>query len=125
MLAKPLHLVNAALAFAVELVALGALLWWGFHTGTGLALHLLLGLGAPVLTAWLWGMFLAPRASHPLPVGVASAAKLTVFVAAAVAAYAVGAHAFAVVYTVVAVLNTAYVTANREAITRRLAGGRD
>jgi hypothetical protein len=113
---KPVHLVNEALAFAVELVALGALLWWGFHTGSGLALHLLLGLGAPLLTACLWGMFLAPRATYKIPLTAAVSAKLLVFGLAAVAAYAVGAHAFAIGFAIVAVLNTALATFDREAM---------
>ncbi|MBF9071548.1 YrdB family protein [Streptacidiphilus fuscans] len=124
MIPKPVQRANWALAFLLELVALGALLWWGFHTGSGLALHLLLGLGTPVLTAVLWGTFLAPRATRPLPVPLAITAKLAVFLVAAVAAYAVGAHAFAVGFAVVAVLNTALLVVDREAMEIQAGGTR-
>ena len=60
MIPKPLHYFNEGLAFLMELAALAALAWWGFHTGSGIGPHLLLGLGAPVLMGWTWGMWAAP-----------------------------------------------------------------
>jgi hypothetical protein len=116
---KPLHYFNEGLAFAVELVALGALAWWGFHTGSGIGLHLLLGLGAPALMGWTWGLFAAPRAKYTLSLPVVLVYKALVFGLAVGALYAVGAHAFAIAFGVVAVLNTALATADREAMTRQ------
>ena len=46
---------------------LGALGYWGFETGDGAATQALLGVGAPVAAAVVWGLFIAPKASHPVP----------------------------------------------------------
>jgi hypothetical protein len=119
MIPKPLHHANELLAFVLELVALGGLAWWGFHTGHNTAIHLLLGIGAPVVMAVAWGMFAAPRARHPLPVPALLVFKLVVFGLAAAAVYATGAHTFGVVFAVVAVANTVLATADRESLARR------
>ncbi|WP_042414179.1 YrdB family protein [Streptacidiphilus anmyonensis] len=119
MIPKPLHHANELLAFLLELVALGGLAWWGFRTGQNAAVHVLLGVGAPLAMAVLWGMFAAPRARHPLPVPALLVFKLVVFGLAAAALYAVGAHAFGIVFAVVAVANTVLATADRESLARR------
>ncbi|MFD0638965.1 YrdB family protein [Catenulispora yoronensis] len=62
MLPKPLHVANEGLAFLLELVALVLLAVWGFRTGSNVAVHVLLGLGAPALMVVVWGAFAAPRA---------------------------------------------------------------
>jgi hypothetical protein len=55
---------NDGLRFLLELAALTALGYWGFaeHGGT---VQWLLGLGAPLVAAGVWGRFIAPKASHP------------------------------------------------------------
>ena len=67
MIPKPLHAVNEALAFLLELVALAGLCWWGFHTGHNLPVHLLLGLGAPPLVIVVWARYASPRRTVKLP----------------------------------------------------------
>ncbi|WP_370094683.1 YrdB family protein [Streptacidiphilus sp. MAP12-20] len=119
MVPKPLHYVNEGLAFAVELVALGALAWWGFHAGSGIVVHLLLGLGAPALMAWTWGMIAAPRAKYRVPLLLVLCYKVLVFALASAAVYVTGAHAFGLVLGVVALINTALATADREAMARQ------
>ncbi|WP_232248602.1 YrdB family protein [Streptacidiphilus rugosus] len=119
MIPKPLHYFNEGLAFALELVALGALAWWGFHTGSGILVHLLLGLGAPAVMAWSWGMIAAPRAKYKIALPLVIVFKVLVFVLSSAAVYATGSHTFALVFGVVALLNTAVATADREAMTRQ------
>lgn len=58
---------NLALRFLLELCALVAFGYWGFHIGGGLLSKLVLGLGAPLLFAVVWGAFVAPRAVVHLP----------------------------------------------------------
>ena len=118
MIPKPLHHANELLAFVLELVALGGLAWWGFHAGHNVAVHVLLGIGAPLLMAVAWGMFAAPRARHPLPVPALLVFKLVVFGLASAAVYATGAHAFGIVFGAVAVANTLLATADRESLAR-------
>jgi hypothetical protein len=107
------RIVNAALAFLLELAALAALGWWGFATGGGAALRVGLGLGAPLLAAVLWGLFAAPKAVVGLPVAGVLVVKALVFGAATAALYALGRPALATAYALVVVLNTAYVTFQR------------
>lgn len=53
------------LRFLLELCALGALGYWGFKTGGGWITKFGLGIGAPLVTAVVWGTFLAsPGASE-------------------------------------------------------------
>lgn len=60
-----LKMLNLALRFILELLALAALGYWGFSTGAGWALKLLLGLGVPLAAAVVWGAFIAPKAHYP------------------------------------------------------------
>jgi hypothetical protein len=55
---------NDGLRFVLELAALTALGYWGFAEHDGV-LQWLLGLGAPLLAAVIWGAFVAPKASRP------------------------------------------------------------
>ncbi|QNE19793.1 DUF2568 domain-containing protein [Kribbella qitaiheensis] len=59
---------NLGLAFAVELAVLGIFAWWGWHTGAGTPVKLLLAIGLPVLAAVGWGLFAAPKANYGSPV---------------------------------------------------------
>jgi hypothetical protein len=55
---------NDGLRFLLELAALASLAYWGFAEHDGVV-RWLLGLGAPLAAAVLWGRFVAPKASHP------------------------------------------------------------
>jgi Protein of unknown function (DUF2568) len=58
---------NLVLAFLLELCALGAYAYWGFKTGGATPSKIGLGIGAPLLAAVVWGIFVAPRAVVPVP----------------------------------------------------------
>jgi hypothetical protein len=55
---------NDGLRFLVELGMLAALAYWGFTEHDG-AVQWLLGVGAPLVVAVVWGVFVAPKASRP------------------------------------------------------------
>jgi hypothetical protein len=78
---------NLVLRFLLELCALAALCYWGFKTGTGPISKVVLGIGAPLAAAVLWGTFVAP-------VSVPGALRLllepAVFGGAAAALYSAG-----------------------------------
>lgn len=116
MLPKPLHVVNEGLAFLLELLALVLLAVWGFRTGSNVAVHVLLGLGAPALMVLVWGAFAAPRARFQVPLAGVLAVKAVVFGAATAAGYAAGWHAFAIAFGVVAALNTVVAAFDRESL---------
>ncbi len=116
MIPQPLHVVNEGLAFLIEVAALAALCWWGFSTGSGAVTHLLLGIGAPLVAAVLWGMFAAPKARIPVPLAGALLVKFLVFAAATIALWAIGRHTLSTVFGVVASVNTVVATVDRRAL---------
>ena len=116
---RPFFMANEALAFLVELAALGALAWWGFSTGSGVAARLLLGLGAPAVAIVLWGMFAAPRARFRPPLAGVLLVKAVVLGAGVYAVHAVGHPVAAVVFAAVVVVNTALVETFRNRPPRR------
>ncbi len=59
---------NLVLRFLLELCALAALAYWGFKTGSEALTRIGLGIGAPLVTAVVWGTFVSPRAPVQLPV---------------------------------------------------------
>ena len=117
-----MHAVNEALAFLLELLALGGLAWWGADTGGGAATKILLGAGAPILAAVAWGMFAAPRARFQLPRPAVLAVKVTVFGLAAAGVYAIGQSGLAIAFAVVALINTALATVDRDALKNTASG---
>jgi hypothetical protein len=57
---------NLILRFLLELCLLAAFGYWGFQTGQSSPVKIVLGLGAPLLVAVVWGAFLAPKAARRL-----------------------------------------------------------
>jgi hypothetical protein len=58
--------LNLAVRFLLELCMLVTVGYWGFKTGSGWFLKILLGIGAPLLIAIIWGTFVAPKAAYHL-----------------------------------------------------------
>jgi hypothetical protein len=61
-----LKLINIGLRFLLELCILAIFGYWGFTTGSNTFLKFLLGVGAPILFAVVWGTFLAPKSPKRL-----------------------------------------------------------
>jgi hypothetical protein len=108
-----LRWANDVLAFLLELAALAALGYWGFHVGRGVPAKILLGIGAPVLAAVVWGLFAAPRARFTLPLAGVLAVKVLVFGSATVALYTTGRHTLAVTFAIIVTINTILATLMR------------
>jgi hypothetical protein len=111
----PMHAVNEPLAFLLELLALAALAWWGAEVGSGLVLHLLLGIGAPLAAAVVWGTFASPKPQIALPLAGVVAVKAVVFGAAAVALAGIGHPALGLTFGIVAAANTIIALLDRDA----------
>ncbi|MFJ6409664.1 YrdB family protein [Streptomyces hydrogenans] len=103
------------LAFVLELAALGFLAWWGWSAVDPVALRLLLAVAVPGAAATVWGLFAAPKARIRVPVAGVLVVKALVFGGAALALAGVGHGTAAVVFAVVAAVNTAMVTVSRRA----------
>ena len=56
-----IKLINLGVRFLLELGILVSFGYWGFKTGSNTFMKFLLGLGAPILFAVVWGTFLAPK----------------------------------------------------------------
>jgi hypothetical protein len=98
---------NLALSFLLELAVLVAVGVWGFTVGGGLPGELVLGLGAPVLFAVLWGICAAPKSTRALHGPLRAGFELTWFGSGVAALAASGRPVWAVVLGVLCVANQA------------------
>jgi hypothetical protein len=97
---------NLGLSFLLELCLLAAFAYWGVHAGQGLATKILLGIGAPLLGAFFWGLFMAPRAVIPLHNPLHLIFKVILFGLAVTALAAAGRPSLAWMLGVVFVINS-------------------
>jgi hypothetical protein len=97
--------VNLALRFSLELAALVALGYWGFHADRGTLAKVGLGLGAPLLAAVVWAVFGAPKSDHHLTGGWYILLEAVVFGSATIALAAARQTTLAAVFAVVVVVN--------------------
>jgi hypothetical protein len=67
--------INLAARFALEILALIAMGYWGWRQGDG-AWRYLLALGVPLLAAALWGIFRVPGDPGEAPVAVPGVVRL-------------------------------------------------
>lgn len=102
--------VTDALAFTLELSALTALGFWGFHLGEVIWTKILLAVAVVAAAAILWGTFAAPKAVVKPPLAGVIAVKVIVFGAAAAALYDLRVSTLAVVFATLVLLNTTAVT---------------
>jgi Protein of unknown function (DUF2568) len=96
---RTLRHANDGLRFLLELAALASLAYWGFETADGV-LGWVLGLGAPLLMAVVWGTFMSPKASHRVDDPVRILAEIAIFGAAVAALAVAGQIVLAVVFGV-------------------------
>lgn len=93
-----------AIIFLVEIVAIVAYGYWGFHIEKGIGMKLLLGIGTFLIVAFFWGLFLAPKATIPVNFPLRILLKFIVFGLASCALYTTGKHTFAFIFLVVAII---------------------
>jgi hypothetical protein len=117
---RPWFAANELLAFLVEIVALVCLGWWGFTTGHGRSLHILLGVGTPLSAIALWWLFAAPKARLRPGLPLVLLVKTVVLGGGAAALYGVGRPLAAVVMSTVVVANTTVAEYLRRTVPDRL-----
>ena len=105
-----LRLVNEALAFLIEMVALGLLAYWGVRIGGSTVTRVALAVALPLAAAVLWGLFAAPRARFAVPLVPRLLVKAIVFGAATAALATTGHPVWAAAFAAVALVNTASAT---------------
>jgi hypothetical protein len=97
---------NLSLAFFLELAMLAAFAYWGFHSGQSTIIKIGLGIGIPLLTAVIWGLFMAPNSSMRLQGAAYLALKLVLFGLAVAALITTSKDTLGIVLGVVVVINT-------------------
>jgi hypothetical protein len=100
-----LKLLNLAVRFLLELCMLAAVGYWGFKTGSGWFIKILLGIGAPLLIAVLWGMFAAPKAAYHLHGFMLFAFEVVVFGSGVAALYVTKNYSLAWGFATILVIN--------------------
>ena len=96
---------NLGLRFALELGILAALAYWGFRVGRDTPTTVALGLGAPLLAAVVWSLFVSPNAPIRAHGPASLLLELAVFGSAATALYAAGQPRLAMAFALVAATN--------------------
>jgi Protein of unknown function (DUF2568) len=97
---------NDVLRFFLELAALASLAYWGFSEFDGVV-QWLIGLGAPLLVAVVWGRFMSPKASHPTVDPVRLLIEIAAFGSGVAALFVADAPVLAIVFAVLAALHLA------------------
>jgi hypothetical protein len=97
--------LNLLVRFLLELCMLAAVGYWGFTTQSGWVMKIILGIGLPLLMAVIWGLFLAPRATHPLRGVTRELLELLLLGSGAVALFANGKPTLGWVYTSTLIVN--------------------
>lgn len=97
--------INSLVRFLLELCMYLAVGYWGFKTQSGWLLKILFGIGVPVLIAVLWGLFLAPKATHPLQGVFRLLLELVLLGSGAVALFASGRAGLGWIYLAVLAMN--------------------
>ena len=109
---RPLHPLNAALRFALELIALSLLARWGFTCSTDPVRRYLWLVAVPLLAAAIWGTFTVtndPSRGKNGPVRVSGHVRLgieaTFFGCAIAACYALSSATWAAAFTALVCLH--------------------
>ncbi|WP_241560431.1 YrdB family protein [Rathayibacter iranicus] len=95
---------NAILHFLLELAALVTFAVWGFAAWDA-PWSIVAGIGAPILAALIWALFLSPRAVLAIDVYGRALIELLLMGAAALAWFDLGQPIVAVVFGVLAVVS--------------------
>jgi hypothetical protein len=100
-----MRVFNLGLRFGLELCALVALGYGGWHAHGPVWLRVLLAVALPLLAAVVWGRWVAPKASHPIPDPQRLIPEWVVFGGATVALALTGHPILAATLAVLAALN--------------------
>ncbi len=97
--------VNLVLRFVLEICALAALAYGGWHVSGPLWLRLVLAVALPLMAAVAWGRWVAPKAIQPVPDPLRLDPERNVYGGAAIALAATGHPALAAALVVLAAAN--------------------
>ncbi|HEX2143488.1 MAG TPA: DUF2568 domain-containing protein [Glycomyces sp.] len=107
---RALVMLNALLAFALELAMLAFVGWWALALDLAVWARIPIAIVAVGALIAVWGAFASPQARVPLPTAAVVAVKAAALAAGALALWGLGYPAAAVAFAVLAASNTAVVT---------------
>jgi len=102
--------LNLAVRFLLELSALAALAYWGFHATAG-PWRYVVAVVAPLTFAAAWGLFASPKARFKRKLGGQLAIEAVLFGIVTVALVAAGRAGLAVAFAAAAFVNRIVLTA--------------
>lgn len=102
---KEPKVLNLVVRFVLEICALWALGYWGFHVGDSDVIHWILGIGIPVAAALLWAGFVSPKARYEVPEVVRLSIEFDVFLGATLALYFSDKDLLAILFAITAVIS--------------------
>ncbi len=97
--------LNLGLRFILEVCALAALAYGGWHLPGPAWLRVLLAIALPLIAAVIWARWVAPKASHPIPDPQRLIPEWIVFGGAVVALILTGHPILATILAVLAAAN--------------------
>jgi len=100
-----IKVVNLGVRFLLEIMALIILGYWGFQISQSTIMKIILGIGAPLLTAVIWGMFGAPKASYLLTGFPFLLLEIIIFGLPVVALFFIEKQNLAYIYGLITVIN--------------------
>ena len=114
--------LNLAVRLIVELLGVVFVGYWGLTASDDTAIGIVLGVGAVVAFAVVWGLFLAPTASRGLTKRQKDVIGTIVLLVAAVALALAGQPLAALVYAIVVLVNAAVLWLLGDRVERSLTG---
>ncbi len=93
-----MRVLSLVLRFLLELAMLAALAVWGFTVGGGTVTKIVLGVGAPLAAAIVWGLFIAPKATRRLDDPARFTLELFLWMAGGLALLAAGHPGWALIF---------------------------
>ena len=102
-----LQSANLALRFVLELCALAAFSYWGFHAPSSRVARIAAAIVAPLVAAVVWILFGAPGAQFELSDPLHLVLEVLFFGGAAVALRAAGRRTYALAFGALAAINRA------------------
>jgi hypothetical protein len=106
-----LRSILLAIRFLFELGLLASFAYWGFALDVEPPLRWLAGIGAPLLAAVIWGLWIAPKATRQLSDPIRFVAETVLFLAGGLALFTSGQPALAATFFVVFLVDRMALTA--------------
>ncbi|WP_176330263.1 YrdB family protein [Oceanobacillus rekensis] len=100
-----IEVILFAFLFLFELAALAAFSYWGFNLDKALVTKIIFGIGTPLLITIFWGLFIAPKASHPVADPLRTILQILIFSLATTALYFSGKTTLAITFLIAVILN--------------------